>query len=451
LVLGGYSFTDDIFALLIVSIFILNAIGSPFDEGGLLRYLDPNHTLHVENEEAEIEGYVANETALLNIILGFGTTATIFWMRGFKTSSYFCNQEVRNSVHDFAVSASVIIWTVIARVGFSGVTVPGLQVPDQFEPTYSCCDASCKTFWPDDCETQVAPAGSRPWFADLGDLNGKGWVPIMAAGPAVLAFILFYLDNGITWHLVYDPANKITHGHSYNWDLFLNGVANLINGLLGLPWLVATTVPCLVHLHNLADKDKDGSITYVQETRLTYLFSHKLLGLSLLFLTGLKQIPLPVLLGVFLFMGLSSMPGIQLWQRFLLFFQQPSKYPDKPYLKYMETKRVHYFTVFQIIFFLGVFLVQNTESIAIVFPFMTLLCLPARIFLAPKIFEGWELCLLDGYDDEVNEWLRLKEASMKNKSVESGSEDVATTSPSADLLNGVGDEESSEAEQVREA
>jgi len=36
-------FTDDIFALLIVSIFILNAIGNPFSDGGMFRYLDPNH------------------------------------------------------------------------------------------------------------------------------------------------------------------------------------------------------------------------------------------------------------------------------------------------------------------------------------------------------------------------------------------------------------------------
>ena len=399
---------------MIVSIFILNAVGSPFAEGGLLRYLDPDNEFHVVQEEELGDEYIVNETALLSIILGFGTTATIFFLRGFKSSGYFCNQDVRNSVHDFAVTASVILWTVVANIGFSSVSVPGLQVPDKFEPTYACCDTSCKSFWPDDCETQLAPAGVRPWFTDLGDLNGKGWAAIMAGGPALLAFILFYLDNGITWHLLYDPSNKITHGHSYNWDLFLNGLCNLINGLLGLPWLVATTVPCIVHLQNLADKDKNGQIINVQETRLTYLFSHKLLGLSLLFLTALKQIPLPVLLGVFLFMGLSSMPGIQFWQRFLLFFQQPSQYPDKPYMRYMETKRVHYFTLFQVVFFLGVFVVQNTKSIAIVFPFMTLLCIPARIFLAPKFFEGWELCLLDGYDHEVNEWLAHKEASLSS-------------------------------------
>lgn len=377
-----------------------------------MRYLDPDNTYHEEQEEELGDEYSMDETALLSIILGFGTTATIFFLRGFKASGYFCNQDVRDSVHDFAVTAAVILWAVISNVGFSDIEVPGLQVPDKFEPTYACCDSSCTTFWPDECETQAEPWGTRPWFANMADLNGKGWAAAMAGGPAMLAFILFYLDNGITWHLIYDPSNKLSHGESYNWDLFLNGFCNMINGLLGLPWLVATTVPCIVHLNNLAEKDKDGKIIRVQETRLTYLLSHLLLGLSLLFLNALKQIPLPVLLGVFLFMGLSSMPGIQFWQRFLLFFQQPSQYPDKPYVKYMDTKRIHYFTLFQIVFFLGVFVVQNTPAIAIVFPFMTLLCIPARLFLAPKFFQGWELCLLDGYDEQVNEWVRLKEASL---------------------------------------
>jgi hypothetical protein len=245
----------------------------------------------------------------------------------------------------------------------------------------------------------------------MGNLGGKSYAPFLAAGPACLAFILFYLDNGITWHLIYDPANKLAHGESYNWDLFLNGITNMVNGFLGLPWLVATTVPCIVHLNNLAEKDKDGHVIQVQETRLTYFFSHLLVGLSLLFLSAIKQIPLAVLLGVFLFMGLSSIGSVDFWTRITLFMQQPSKFPNKPYVKYMSTRRIHGYTLFQIVFFLGVFFVQNTPSVAIVFPFMTLLCIPARLFFAPLFFERWELCLLDGYDDEIDEWVAAKEAS----------------------------------------
>jgi hypothetical protein len=284
-----------------------------------------------------------------------------------------------------------------------------LKVPNEFAPTYTCCTADCTTYWPDECSEVIDPVGTRPWFANLFDLNRNNYAIAVAAGPALLSFILFYLDNGITWHLIYSPRHQMQHGDSYNWDLFLNGFCNLINGLLGLPWLVATTVPCIVHLNNLTEKDKDGNVLGVQETRLTGLISHSLVGLSLLFLPAMKLIPMPVLLGVFLFMGLSSLPGIDFWLRFLLFFQQPSLYKKEPFTKYMEMRRYHMYTVCQMMFFAGVFVVQNTKAIAIVFPFMTLMCIPGRLWLLPKIFEGWELLLLDGEEEEIQEWINEKE------------------------------------------
>lgn len=184
---------------------------------------------------------------------------------------------------------------------------------------------------------------------------------------------------------------------------------NCVNGLLGLPWLVATTVPCIIHVNALAEKDKDGNISHTQETRLTALFAHLLLGLVMLFLPVLKLLPLPVLYGVFLFMGLSSLDGIEFWHRFLLFFQQPSAYPETHYTKYMEKRRIHRYTVMEMMTFGMVFFVQNFKPIAIAFPLMTFLCIPTRLFLLPKFFEGWELLLLDGTDKKIEEWIELKE------------------------------------------
>jgi hypothetical protein len=155
-------------------------------------------------------------------------------------------------------------------------------------------------------------------------VGGKSWVPFVAAGPAALAFVLIFLDNGITWHLIYHKSHKLEHGESYNYDLLLSGTFNVINGMLGLPWLVATTVPCLIHLNGLATKDSNGKFQSVQETRLTGLLAHLLMGMSLLVLAALKLIPVPVLYGVFLFMGLASLPGIQFWNRIENLFRQPS-------------------------------------------------------------------------------------------------------------------------------
>jgi hypothetical protein len=315
----------------------------------------------------------------------------------------------REIVYDFAVSASVVIWVCIYQFGFGDVQMEKLKVPDSVEPTFQCCNSSCDTNWPEDCPEQAGPAGTRSWFANLGDLNGKGYAPIVAAGPAIFAFILVFLDNGITWHLINHKSHKLQHGEAYNYDLLLNGIFNCINGLLGLPWIVATTVPCIIHLHGLATKDETGKIVSVQETRLTNLGAHAIMAACLGFLQALKLIPLPVLYGVFMFMGLASLPGIQFWNRILMFIRQPSLYPDTVYVKYMEKARIHKYTLFQILFFGGVFAVQNIKAISIAFPLMTLLCIPGRLFLLPKFFAGWELALLDGEDEQIEEWVEAKE------------------------------------------
>jgi hypothetical protein len=306
------------------------------------------------------------------------------------------------------------MWTGIGAA-FPTIKTESLKVPPRFEPSFQCCTSSCTTAWPQDCEDQAEPWGVRPWIVNYGDLNGKGWVAIMAAGPAILAFLLCYLDNGITWHLINHPSNKLEHGEAYNYDLVLSGVFNFVNGLLGLPPLVATTVPCIIHLNSLSVKDQDGTILEVQENRLTHFFSHLLLALSILATSALKLLPLPVLFGVFLFMGLSALPGIQFWNRFLLFFQQPSKYPETVYTKYMLKSRIHLYTCIEICFFALVFFVQNYKPISIGFPFMTFLCIPGRLFLLPCFFEGWELLLLDGDDIDIDEWVRLKEENEKRR------------------------------------
>jgi len=315
---------------------------------------------------------------------------------------------MRSALYHFAVPLAVLIVILMKEFLFEEIPLEKLNVPDRVEPTYKCCDKTCNTNFPVDCPNQASAFRPRSWFVSFGDLNGNNWAPMIAAGPALLAFAMIFLDNGVTWHWVYQKSHKLQHGEAYSYDLILNGAFNFINAMLGLPWLVASTVPCLVHLHGLAEKDKEGNIFYVQETRLTMLFSHIMLALSLMALEQLQLLPMPVLYGVMLFMGISVLSTIEFWQRFLLFFQQPSKYPEAPWTSHIEHWRIHVFTIIQIIFFGLVLLVQNLEMISIGFPLMTWFCLPARLYLLPMFFEGWELLLLDGEDIKIKKWLKKK-------------------------------------------
>jgi hypothetical protein len=82
---------------------------------------------------------------------------------------------------------------------FDEIPTESLNVPDKFEPTFKCCTSDCNTSWPDDCTDVAEPVGTRSWIVNLFDLNGKSWAIGVTAGPAILAFLACYLDNGITW------------------------------------------------------------------------------------------------------------------------------------------------------------------------------------------------------------------------------------------------------------
>jgi len=55
-------------------------------------------------------------------------------------------------------------------------------------------------------------------------------------------------------------------------------------------------------------------------------------GLSILMEPILKMIPITALFGIFLYMGITSLSGIQLWDRILLLLIPKKYHPDEPYV-----------------------------------------------------------------------------------------------------------------------
>jgi hypothetical protein len=427
-------FTDDIFSMLIASIFILDAIGNPLSPVGLFWYFQPSHKAHDGIEDDEDFSHMA--TAFLSVILGLGTTSLAFFLRGLKFSRFFPNDSIRNNLANFSVVIAIGWWTLVDNVIFPNVATEQLNVPDNFAPTFRCCDADCRLSFPDDCPDQVEDMGRRDWFVDLGDTNGKGWVIFMAAGPALLAFILVFLDDGITWHLINHPSNKLSHGEAYNWDTIIIAIMIAVNSMLGLPWLVAATVRSITHIQALTEKDAAGRILHVQETRLTHFFIHALVGVAILFLGALKVIPVPVLYGVFLFMGLASLPSNQLWNRFTYWFMDSRKYPDTPYSKWMPRDKLHKYTLIQVSLFVLLMVFRSISVIAIAFPIIVKACIPIRMYILPKFFTEEQLCLLDAEDDDIDRLVAHYERKeqlaqfKQNSSLNIVVDDVENDSPS---------------------
>lgn len=415
-------FTDEIFSTLISVIFIVNALGSPTSSVGIFHYFNEAHASHEEhtakvarNESAVpiqwVGGYSHLAAALLSVICCLGTTYLALTLRAVKQSPFF-GPRSRAVVADFAVVVAVVTFSLIDRIGFASVRSETLRAPATFAPTFQCCDASCTTSWPDACEGLAEAWGSRAWMVDLTDLNGKGWVPIFAAVPALLAFILLFLDNGITWHLINRPENQLTHGEAMNYDTIVIGVAVLVNSLFGLPWLCAATVRSVNHLQALAEKDDKGvRIVSVQQTRLTHLTIHALVLATLFAMHILKAIPMSVLYGVFLYMGIVALKGNQLFERLTMLAMQPSKFPDQPYVVARLPRRTIFgFTLVQLGLFVLMYLLKTIKATAIAFPLVIAACIPIRLHLLPRLFSPHALALLDGDEGEIRQALGKKDA-----------------------------------------
>lgn len=396
-------FTDEIFSTLISVIFIVNSLGSPTSDVGLYYYFLEDHKSHDEAKLSHDYSHLA--TALLSTVSTLGTCWLAMRLRGAKQSRYLPGPRWRALVTDFAVVASILIWTVIDHFALPDVKTERLAAPDTFAPTYTCCDAACKTHWPEQCLEVAEAAGRRPWLVDLGDFNGKGWVPLFAAVPALLAFILVFLDDGITWHLINRPDNKLTHGAAYHWDTLVIGLCLVVNSLFGLPWLVAATVRSINHVQAMAERDDKGRILSVQQTRLTHFFIHVLVLVSIFAMQAVRQIPVPVLYGVFLFMGIASLSGNQFFERILLIGMQPSLYPAQPHTarETVSRSKLHLYTLLQLALFLLLYVVKATKSIAIAFPLVIAACIPIRLFVLPRLFTASELKALDGDDAHADE------------------------------------------------
>lgn len=137
----------------------------------------------------------------------------------------------------------------------------------------------------------------------------------------------------------------------------------------------------------------------------------------------LSRIPLSVLFGIFLYMGVTSLSGIQLFDRILLLFKPPKYHPDVPFVKrvcdfeavrpgwgrgvrtgqtltsappQVRTWRMHLFTGIQIICLAALWVVKSTPA-SLALPFVLILTVPLRRFLLPFIFSRLELqCVSSG-------------------------------------------------------
>merc|ERR1712045_229855 len=105
---------------------------------------------------------------------------------------------------------------------------------------------------------------------------------------------------------------------------------------------------------------------------------------------------MPVLYGVLMYMGVSSLKGVQFIDRVGLIFMPPKYQPDYYYLRHVPIKKVHLFTFIQVVCLGGLWLLKSTQA-SLIFPLMVLALVGFRKIMDffPTVFSQKELYWLD--------------------------------------------------------
>ncbi|XP_073932971.1 anion exchange protein 4 isoform X7 [Castor canadensis] len=281
---------------------------------------------------------------------------------------------VRKVFSDFSSVLAILLGCGLDA--FLGLATPKLLVPREFKPTLPGRD------W------LVSPFGANPW-----------WLSVAAALPALLLSILIFMDQQITAVILNRAEYRLQKGGGFHLDLFCVAVLMLLTSVLGLPWYVSATVISLAHMDSLRRESRAcvpgeaPSFLGIREQRVTGLMVFILTGISIFLAPVLKFIPMPVLYGIFLYMGVAALSSIQFMKRVQLLLMPAKHQPDLLLLRHVSLNRVHIFTAIQLAC-LGLLWIIKSTPAAIIFPLMLLGLVGVRKALE-WVFSPQELLWLD--------------------------------------------------------
>lgn len=162
-------------------------------------------------------------TALFCTLLTLGTFTLAYSLKIFRNSK-FLGRNARRALGDFGVPISIFIFVLIDFM-IPEVHTDKLNVPDGISPSR-----------PDD----------RGWLIPLGPV--PIWLPFLSLIPALLVYILIFMETQISELIVGKPERGLKKGNGLHWDIVLLCFCNTVCGFFGLPWHCAATVRSVTHV-----------------------------------------------------------------------------------------------------------------------------------------------------------------------------------------------------------
>ncbi|CAB1325762.1 unnamed protein product [Coregonus sp. 'balchen'] len=278
-------------------------------------------------------------TALLTLVLMSGTFFIAFYLRKFKNSAFFPGK-LRRMIGDFGVPIAILIM-VLVDYSIKDTYTQKLSVPTGFSVT--------------------SP-------------EKRGWLipPLGSDGQLIVS----------------KKERMLLKGSGFHLDLLIIVAIGGVSALFGLPWLAAATVRSVTHANALTVMSK--AVAPGDKPRIQEVKEQRVTGFL---------IPIAVLFGIFLYMGVMSLNGIQLTERMLLLLMPPKYHPDHTYVRKVRTLRMHLFTGIQLVCLAALWAVMSTAA-SLAFPFVLILTVPVKWFLLPRIFTTREMQCLDADDAE---------------------------------------------------
>ncbi|KAG1669653.1 Anion exchange protein 2 [Nymphon striatum] len=322
-------------------------------------------------------------TALVSTIMMLGTFFIAYYLRHFRNSK-FLGRSARRALGDFGVPIAILFMAILDVFLQDTYTIK-LRVLEGLSNSNSTVRG-----W------VIPPMGLHKPFPI--------WGIFAAILPALLLFILFFMETEICQLII--SKKHLKKGTGFHLDLILTCIMCLACGLFGGPWLMAATVRTVSHVSSLTVLSRTHApgetpkVIDVKDQRVSAFMVYVLIGLSILMAKVLRQIPIAVLFGVFLYMGVSSMSGVQFLDRILLFFMPLKHYPDVQYVRKVKTYKMHLYTGFQCLCLIILWIVKSSAA-TLAFPFLLVLLIPFRSQLR-HFFTAKELKALDGSDKNYN-------------------------------------------------
>uniref|UniRef100_A0AAX7VIM6 Anion exchange protein n=1 Tax=Astatotilapia calliptera TaxID=8154 RepID=A0AAX7VIM6_ASTCA len=320
-------------------------------------------------------------TALLSMCLMMGCFFIAYFLRQFKNGT-FLPGKIRRLIGDFGVPIAIVLMTLV------DYNVQDTYTQKLIVPRGLTVSNPEKRGW------LINPFGEHKPF--------PVWLMFASCIPAVLVFILIFLESQITTLIVSKPERKMVKGSGFHFDLLVLVGMGGLSAIFGVPWLSAATVRSVTHANALTVMSKGPKpvIEKVMEQRISGIVVALLVGLSVLMEPILKMIPMAALFGIFLYMGITSLNGIQLWDRVQLLLIPKKYHPNEPYATRVSTGRMHLYTAIQVVC-LGVLWLVKSSQMSLALPFVLILTIPLRMLMTGHLFTELEMKCLDADDAKV--------------------------------------------------